>query len=179
LSFGISRLAATQAIRLAVVSLYLTATHAYGVEIGSGLEAIEDGDDRLRPAALVHIATDKGFITRGYVYGRDYGPVSERNYLLAIGKRFDFSSKTWQGIIGLAVLADTTEIIYKDYPQDNSSYTSTNVGMAFGVHWNIFDAKAFRLKATWDSHVFPAGTGFLFLANARKSGLGLTAATVF
>lgn len=152
---------------------------SFAADIGTGIVAVEDGDDRMRPAAVVHVGTAAGFVGRGYVYGRDYGPVSERNYIVSLNKRFDISNKTWQGLLGAAVLNDNTEIKYKDYPDENTSYSSTNVGMAFGLHWSLIDSKAMQLKATWDSHVFPAGSGFILLANARKSTIGLTAAIGF
>lgn len=148
-------------------------------DLGSGLVAIEDGDDRMRPAALLHLGTNAGFVSRFYVYGRDYGPVEERNFLLSLDKRFDLAGKTWQGIVGLAALYDMTTIEYDDHPEDNMNYSSSNFGAAFGIHWTFLEAKRFRMQATWDGHVFPAGTGFLFLANARKSAIGITASTVF
>lgn len=158
---------------------FISATPTFALDIGSGIVAVEDGDDRLRPAAVLHAASTAGFISRFYLYGRDYGPVSERNMILSLGKRFDLSSKTWQAHFGFAALSDTTTVKYVDSPDDSTSYTSYNAGMGFGIHWNFIDLKAFQMKATWDSHVFPAGYGFIFLANARKSTLGLTGAFNF
>lgn len=172
-----TRLLAFATISLAMLSTFTT--HAQATDLGTGLVAIEDGDDRFRPAAVLHVGSERGFLGRFYAYGRDYGPVKERNYVLSLSKRFDISSKTWQGIVGLAGLQDSTEVKFADHPEDNTSFSSTNVGMAFGIHWMFLDKKALQLKATWDAHVFPAGTGFVFLANARKSALGLTAATMF
>lgn len=162
-----------------LVAVLIFSQTVLAIEVGSGLEAIEDGDDRMRPAALLHVGTTGGLVSRFYLYGRNYGPVQERNYLLSVDKRFDIGGKNWQGLIGIAGLCDTTTLKYDDHPEDNMSFSSTNVGMAFGLHWNIWELKKFQLKATWDAHIFPAGSGFIFLANARKSGLGLTAVTLF
>lgn len=157
----------------------IIAKSSQAADIGTGIVAVEDGDDRLRPAAVIHFATAGGFYTRGYAYGRDYGPVRERDYILSMGKRFDLSGKTWQGLVGAAVLSDTTELRYNDYPEENTRFTSTNFGMAFGLHWTFIDTKALQVRATWDSHVFPAGAAIVYLANARKSTLGLTAGIGF
>ncbi len=165
--------------RLSLALLWLFATVSNGFELGTGLAGIEDGDDRIRPAAVLHGAAQNGYGSRLYVYGRDYGPVRERNFVLSMSKRFDIASKTWQGILGIAGLADMTSIDFPENPEDNMTYTSTNIGMVFGIHWNLYESKRIQLKATWDGHVFPAGTGFIFLANARKSALGLTASTLF
>lgn len=170
------RLLVLTTMSLAGIGIY--SKECCALDLGTGLTAMEDGDDRLRPAGVVHFANGR-FISRFYVYGRDYGPIQERNFLLSLSKRFDVGSKSLQGIVGIAGLSDTTTIHFKDHPEDNMSYSSTNGGMAFGLHWTFLDTKRFQLKATWDAHVFPAGSGFIFLANARKSGLGLTAATVF
>lgn len=166
-------------ISLFLLLLWAIASSSFAFELGTGLAGIEDGDDRLRPAAVMHIASQSGYTSRLYVYGRDYGPVRERNFVLSLNKKFDISSKTWQGILGIAGLADRTDIIFPDNPEDNDTFTSTNLGMAFGIHWLILDTKFMQVKATWDGHVFPAGTGFIFLANARKSALGLTAIKAF
>jgi hypothetical protein len=162
-----------------LLNTLILSSNALASDLGTGLTAIEEGDDRFRPAAVLHFSTASGFASRFYLYGRNYGPVQERNYLLSAGKRFDISGKSLQGIVGIAAMADTTVIKFKDYPQDNSSYTTTNFGGAFGLHWIFLETNIIQLRATWDAHVFPAGSGFLFLANARKSGIGITATTVF
>lgn len=172
-----NRLLASVAISLGFVAFMAKSVMA--ADVGTGLVAVEDGDDRLRPAAVLHFASAGGFISRAYAYGRDYGPVRERNYILSMGKRFDIASKTWQGHVSAAMMSDTTELHYPDNPEDNTSFTSTNVGMAFGIHWLFIDSKVMQVRATWDSHVFPAGAAFIYLATARKSTLGLTAGIAF
>ncbi|MCX6117964.1 MAG: hypothetical protein NT027_10510 [Proteobacteria bacterium] len=162
------------------LSIFVSIAKAsYGFEIGSGVSAVEDGDDRVRPAAVIHASTASGITNRFLFYGRDFGPVKERNYVLSISKRWDVGSKTWQGLVGGAVMADQTEITFPNSPADNTSYTSTNFGMNFGLHWLAYETKVVQLKATWDGYIFPAGTGFIFLANARKSALGLMLQTQF
>jgi hypothetical protein len=151
----------------------------HAADFGTGIVGVEDGDDRLRPAAVLHAASAGGFISRFYLYGRDYGPVVERNYILSLGKRFDLGSKAWQANIGFASMADVTTVKFPDTPDDDMTYTSTNFGMSFGLHWTLFELKLMQLKATWDSHVFPAGSGFIFLANARKSTLGIMGSVSF
>lgn len=173
----LNRLLATAALSLAFVAAL---THsACAAEFGTGLVGVEDGDDRFRPAAVLHFATAGGFISRAYVYGRDYGPVRERDYILSLGKRFYLPNKSWQAHVSAAVLNDTTEIHYSDNPEDNTRFTSTNFGMAFGLHWIFLETKTLQMRATWDSHVFPAGAAIIYLANARKSTLGLTAGIAF
>lgn len=172
-----NRLLASVSISLAFVALFPKSSSA--ADLGTGVVAVEDGDDRFRPAAVLHFAAANGFITRAYAYGRDYGPVRERDFILSLGKRFDLSNKTWQAHVSAALMSDTTELRYSEHPEDNASFTSTNVGMAFGIHWLFIDNKALQVRATWDSHVFPAGAAIIYLANARKSTLGLTVGIPF
>lgn len=174
--FHLNRLLAPVALSLAFVAT--AAKSASATEFGTGLVGVEDGDDRFRPAAVLHFATGS-FISRVYAYGRDYGPVRERDYILSLGKRFDLPNKSWQAHVSAAVMSDTTEVHYSEHSEENSRFTSTNFGMAFGLHWIFVDTKAVQLRATWDSHVFPAGAAIIYLANARKSTLGLTAAVGF
>lgn len=173
----LNRLLASASISLAFVAV--TTKSVQAAELGTGLVAVEDGDDRFRPAAVLHFATAGGFISRAYAYGRDYGPVRERDYILSLGKRFDLPNKSWQAQVAAAVMSDTTELRYSDHPEENTKFTSTNFGMAFGIHWLFVNSKSVQVRATWDSHVFPAGAAVIYLANARKSTLGITAGTSF
>ena len=157
----------------------MIATTLQAVDLGTGLVAIEDGDDRMRPAAVLQAASAGGYMGRFYLYGRDYGPVQERNYLLSLDKRFDIASKSLQGLVGVACLYDSTSIKFPENPEDDDNFSSTNIGGAFGLHWTFVETKVARLQLTWDGHVFPAGSGFIFLANARKSAIGVTASTEF
>ncbi len=168
---------ATLVLKFVATLLALSAYQAFGYEVGLGVVGIEEGDDRLRPAANLHIGYNANWMSRLYVYGRDFGPVRERSYLFSVNRAFDVIPKTFRGMVGGVVMQDTTSLKYKDAPAEDSTYTSTNFGISFGAHWNLYEVKSMKLYATWDSHVFPAGSGFIALANARKSAVGLSVVT--
>ena len=158
-------------IWMLVVSTKVTAT-----EISAGVGALEEGDDRGRAAAVVQSVFSNNWWSKLYVWGRSYGPVTERSGLFVAGKRFDlFGSKDLRSSIGFSSLAEHTAITYKDTPSDSSSYTSTNFGVMFGVSYDVFKSKSMTISATWDSHIFAAGQAILLLVTGRKQIISVTA----
>jgi hypothetical protein len=95
---------------------------------------------------------------------------------LAFAKQTEiFGSKSLTASAGFSLMANQTSISYKDYPQENSSFTNTNIGLLLGLRYNIVATKSFSLTASWDSHLFAAGDAVLLLVTGRKQILGLTA----
>ncbi len=153
---------------------------AVALDLSLGAGAVENGDDRGHGVAIAHMGFANGWMSRFYFWGRTQGPVVETNSMLTAAKRFDlFSGKTLRGAVGLTIMTETTEIKYKNYPQENTSATSTNGGLYLGLAYDLFSVSSVTFSASWDAHLFPAGSAMIALVTGRKQVLGLTAGTAF
>jgi len=174
------RLASIRILLLTCISLVASPERLWAFDISAGAGALEEGDDRARPAAIVHMSFAEAYLARTYIWGRSFGPVTETGGIFSVAKRYDiFGSKSLGSICGLSAMAEKTTIKYADYPQENSSYTSTNAGLLFGLHYDLFASKNIKVAASWEAHVFPAGSAIIALVTARKQVLGLTAGILF
>lgn len=162
--------------RLIFLGLLALSTKLSAAEFTAGVGALEEGDDRGRAAAVVQSVFSNNWWTKLYIWGRSYGPVSERSGIFVAGKRFDlFGSKDLRSSIGFSSLAEHTAIDYKDAPSESSSFTSTNFGVMFGVSYDVFKTKNITISTNWDSHIFAAGQAILLLVTGRKQIISITA----
>ena len=170
------RLIPIRILLITSLSLVFPTERLFAFEISAGAGALEEGDDRARPAAVLHLSFANNWLSRTSIWGRSFGPVTETAGILSVAKRYDiFGSKSLGSVIGVSALAEKTSIKYHDHPEENSSYTSTNAGMMLGLHYSLFTSKTIKVAASWDAHVFPAGSAILYLVTARKQIIGLTA----
>jgi hypothetical protein len=155
-----------------------TVGRAFDLSTGAGV--LDEGDDHARPAAILKVRLDNNWTARGYVWGRSYGPVTETSGIISVGKQAPiFGSTSLTAAAGLSVMAEQSSISYKDYPADNSSYTSTNVGLLLGLNYTIFSTRLIKISASWDSHLFAASDALIFLVTGRKQIVGVTAGVSF
>jgi hypothetical protein len=146
--------------------------------VGAG--ALIEDDDRARNAAILHLGFPNNWYSRFYLWGRTYGPVTERDGILTISKRTDiFGLKTLHASVGFSAMAERTSITYSDHPSENSTFTATNFGAVFGLHYDLYTGKSVNISASWDSNVFAAGQAIIFLVTGRKEILGITAGMMF
>jgi hypothetical protein len=165
---------------LTTTSLAFIPQRSLAFEISAGGGALEEGDDRSRPAAIVHMSFPNNYISRAYMWGRTFGPVTETDGILTVAKRYDiFGAKSLGSVVGVSAMAEKTSIKYDDYPQENTSYTSTNAGLLLGLHYDLWTGRTLKVAASWEGHVFPAGGAVIFLVTARKQILGMTAGVTF
>ncbi len=80
------------------------------IELGLGLSAIEEGDDRIRPGVMAHIGIpDLGFVHIHH-YGRKYGPIIERGYIATVNYSLDIfrihGASFVSGALGVATLVE-------------------------------------------------------------------------
>ena len=149
-----------------------------GIEVGAGPVAIDEGDDRLRPGAMAHIGFGNNLFGRFHGYGRKFGPVMERTWMLSLQKGFPMFGVNWiQMTLGGTLMDEYTELKYAD-GEGNTSAHSYNLGFVGGVHFPILAVSPIYLELGWDSHLFLAGpNGGLLLATGRKQifslGLGV------
>lgn len=149
-----------------------------GFEIGAGPAVIEEGDDRFRPGAMAHIGFGHNVFGRFYGYGRKFGPVTERTWMVSLQKGFPMFGVSWIHLtLGATIMDEYTELKYSD-GEGNTSSHSYNLGFIGGVHFPIPAVSPIYFELGWDSHLFLAGpNGGLFLATGRKQafsvGLGV------
>ncbi|MEY4631047.1 MAG: hypothetical protein RIQ81_1167 [Pseudomonadota bacterium] len=135
--------------------------------------AVEGGDDRFQPTAGAGFTAPSGIIGTAWVYGRTYGPVQERAYILSGAQPFEpFGTKSISLLAGISVLMERTSV--DGGPDaDDTKDSSTNLGALFGLRGEIYKWKNFSLGATWESHIYPAGSQILLLVTGRKQLIGI------
>ncbi len=151
---------------------------AQAVELGVGAAAVEEGDDRLRPAVLVHAGFTPEIAARGYLYGRTYGPVKETTMLATVSRRWGlFKSNSLNASLGVALMDEQTKLAFSDPAEAVADKTenSYNAGLAFGISWSLPKGSGpLYFSASWDAALFPAGLeGMIFLSTGRKQTLSL------
>lgn len=151
-------------------------------EVAAGAAAIEEGDDRMRPGASLHLGVDGDYGAHVYYWGREFGPVKETSYLLGIVKRVPvIGSKLFHAKFGLAALNERTAFAFdaadtagldSDRSQPENNY---NLGAALGMAINLkIGSGPLFFSVAWDSHIFAAGlSGAIFLSSGRKQALTL------
>lgn len=149
--------------------------------------AVEEGDNRFRPAAGIEFVAPSGLLGTIMAYGRQFGPVTEQTVILAGGQPLDlFGGKTFQGIVGISVVSETTTIkattTVNATPNTTSNTTgatqkdqSTNIGALFGIRGQIYSIKGITFAGSWESHVYPPGISVIALSTGRKQMLTLNA----
>ena len=163
--------------RLFVVTGISLSCSAQAFELAAGFSIVEQGDDRNRPAANLHIGINDFYLGRAYYYGREFGPVREDTYVLAGGRRFGlFKSNYITGHVGACVMNE--QITLKFRSEDTTSAGSGrnrtednyNVGGVFGIAAALpKSASPLYAGISWDSHILAAGiNGGLLLSSGRK-----------
>ena len=174
---GVSR---TFLLRLLVIGglspAFMAGSPAVAQQFAAGIGAVEQGDDRFRPAANIHVGFMESWYSQLHLWGRDFGPVKERSYLLGVYRRIGLHAlEELQAIAGIAALLEETSLEYNNSEDEDRSDSRTNFGAAFGLLYDLpFDGPLY-VNFAWQSHIFPAGfLGGLFLASGRKQTLSLT-----
>ncbi len=143
----------------------------------AALAAVDESDDRARPAAMLHLGFTPDYFARAYYYGRQQGAVSEDTQLLAGGYRFALFSKT-SGLnagIGASMMREATTIkaaALAAGTEDDLTSANYNFGMLFSLNWSPLSGPI-PLNIGWDSHMFLAGQAGLFLATGRKQFISI------
>lgn len=146
-------------------------------DIAIGLAAVEEGDDRQRPALQLYSTLGKdGYVTATY-YGRQFAQVEEKTYLVNLGVRSSlFGSNQFYACLGGSALLEQT--VVKPFgtelrKQDDNAY---NFGVAFGVQYE-HAWQRFFFRGAWESSLYLAGEAGILLATARKQAVSITVGT--
>lgn len=162
-------------LRYAVVAALLGATRVSAIELAVGPAGVDGMDDHMQPAASARIGWTPDLYSQVYYWGRDFGPVSERNVVLTFaGSASLRGSKFFVAHYGIA--ASAHEISLYDNPASRANPDpppktqdrDLNLGGVLGLGLR---AKTGPLTYTlnWDSHIYLTGSPFIvFLASARK-----------
>ena len=129
----------------------------------------------MRPGIATHLGIGREYFLRFYSWGRKFGPVQEKTYMLAAARNFPMFSTKWAfAHFGIVALSEKTEIIFTDDTTQNDAETNTNLGGLAGLHLKVEAVAPILLHFSWDSHIFLAGpNGALFLANSRKQTISI------
>ena len=162
-----------------LLSLVAMPFKASAAEFSVLVAAAEEGDDRLRPAVGLHGGFAGDFFARTWIYGRTFGPVTEKTVIVGGSKRWSvFGSKAVSAGFGLSGMLEKTSIQYSDAPDEDVEENRYNFGAILGIHYQKELFSSVVVSASWESHVFAAGSGILFLSTARKQilavGMGVT-----
>jgi hypothetical protein len=170
-------------VALASPACIAFASASFAVEVAAGLSAVEEGDDRLRPAVSLHGAINESYALRMYYYGREFGPVREDTVIISGHRRFSLFGKDFiRAQLGVAMMDEITKISYSkaEDKSRNEEEHSTNIGGAVGI--SISTPPSFGplyAHLSWDSHIFPAGVGGILLSTGRKQTISIVAGAAF
>lgn len=155
---------------------------AHAFEIAAGFAAVEEGDDRLRPAAAVHVGFPRDFEGNLYYYGREFGPVKEQTVIVNFVKSWDvFNSKFLEAHFGPCLMDEKTDVSFDgEDSEESQSEDNLNAGAVYGINFALPKAGPLYLAASWDSHIFAAGiNGGLLLSSGRKQTISLVGGVAF
>lgn len=157
------------------IALAIATPTAQAFEIAGGIGAIEEGDDRHRPAAIFHLGFNESVYTRIHSYGRKHGPYEEQAHIFSLNYRFPIYGKNSPLTAGIGGSFLSEKITYKatSAAEESDELRKYNFGASFGLGYTL-QFKIVYVNFSWDSHVYLAGDSGLFLANARKGIIGFT-----
>lgn len=174
-------------IRVAVALTFspvFLAAPALAAEFGIGYGAVDQGDDRLEPAASVHAGLGN-YVVNLYYYGREFGPIRQDTYLIGVAHMWPiFGGSGLSAHFGVSLMDERIRIKYIDslYTANNNAENNFNVGINFGVAWTFLPKGIAPLWAqvAWDSHIYAAGLeGGILLSSGRKQVISLAVGVEF
>ena len=140
--------------------------------LGAGLAGVEEGDDRLRPAAVIHAGWNDAYLTNFALYGRTFRCVTERTVLASLARRAAVPGfSALKASIGLFLLDEETTFNANDPITGVPMGTERGIsgGVTFGIEGHLLQVGAISVRAAWESYLVPAGAdGAIFLATGRK-----------
>ena len=157
-----------------LLGLSLEGAAAAKPHVTIGLAAVDEGDDRSRPAAILRGGLDH-FYGSVAAYGRTFAQVSERTIHVAAGARAPIFHTRWLTAgIGMAAIEENTVVKSRGSQTKTEQDAIYNIGVQFGLQAE-YQAKQWILQAGWESTLFPAGLATVFLTTGRKQFIFATA----
>lgn len=167
-----------------VLSLLCAGPVTQALELGLGLTAVEEGDDRFRPAVMGHAGFGEKWFSSFYYYGRNYGPIVERTYVLNIAYRLDvfrfFGTDFMHAGFGVALMNEMTALKFAGDSANSSTEDATNLGFMVGAYADIPVPGPVFMRFGMESHYFLAGLdGAMAMSTGRKEMLSLVSGVKF
>lgn len=156
--------------------IFSLASKAYGTKLAIKTGTIEETDDILKLSTGISIETNYKLMTDLTFWGRDYGPVKQRNYLWSVAYKIRPFSQSFTSIaMGGSVLYQSTTIGFRNFSKDkNESEVEWNLGVFLGTYHEIINSQNYHFGVYWESSIFPAGDAVYLLVTGRKQAFGLS-----
>lgn len=158
------------------LAVYAPTLFALPQSIGAGFGAFEGGDDNLQAGFVIDYSISDYRVAFDY-YGRSYGPITENNYLLALGKAMPLNVgfKNLELTYGITLLSENTYVQYWQAQLKNQSQKKEqfNFGGLLSLRQGLISKRNYSLDFIWQHAIFPAGLATIFLVTARKQSLEL------
>ncbi len=159
---------------------FASASPLYAVGVGMGLAAVDSMSDRAEPAATLQMDFGQSSYSQLYYWGRDYGPVSERNFVASFVFRTPLPEAKFLNLHYGVVASDHTVSLYDNAaskaqvnPPEVEKKSDYNLGglLGLGVEGKV---GVFKASFHWDSQIYLTGSqAIIFLTSARKQTLSL------
>ena len=175
------RIRTTLSLFVLFISL-VAASKSFAVGLELGLAAVDGGDDRAEPAALMRAYFGSSFYTQALLYGADFGPVTTRTGIISAGvisplKGFDKVSV----LAGISLMDEylgvyrQKRILPDGSASDPVNEHNFNFGGILGLRYEFFPKSPYRLSFGWESHLFIAGEAGILLVFGVKQAWSLAA----
>ena len=155
----------------------LTETNLYARSFALGSSQMEEGDNLRKFGTQIQIISHNKTFHFDYVPMK-MGPITKKTILLNLSKQIKLPKfQKLKALVGFSSLVQHTQIVIPTMNIDDSE-TSYNLGVNYGLSFDIKLMKSLSFFANWNSHIFPAGLASLLLVTGRKEiialGIGLS-----
>ena len=156
-------------MRLLILTFFICSARLLAYDASIGPAILEEGDDRLKPAAYVSFSA-KDFGVHLFYNKNTYSPVHIQNTMIAITRPLPIVLYDQIHIdLGGTALYESVTINYQgEKPSFQKEQGNFNLGLFLSFS-ATYDLDPFSLRIGWQSGIFPAGlTGGILLASGRK-----------
>jgi len=169
---------------LVLLSTFMLGSPAMAIGVGVGLAGVDETDDRPKLAANLHLIWNENIFTDALYYGWDFGPVSQRNFIVATGTEYKISGSEYFCFrVGLTLI-DQQTTLYKDKtsrslpnPPKPEVESDVSAGVLMGAVLHMFPKGPLIADLTWDAHLYVPGVAAIFLTFGRVEVVSLVVGT--
>jgi hypothetical protein len=150
---------------------FSVAPKAFAGSLGIGFTAVEEQDERHRPAITLLGEPVQDWQLAGSIYGQKYETVRQTSLVASMVRTYALpKSHIFFGGVGFAALWDR----WRFSDDADSNQDSGNFGMALLASARFPKQSKYKMSLDWTAHLFPAGIGTIFLVTARRQTISLT-----
>lgn len=164
-----------RALSFAVLAAFFGATRVFAIDFAVGAAGVDGMDDHMQPAVSARIGWAPDLYSQLYYWGRDYGPVSERDVVLTFTASAPVASSKFL-VAHYGITASAHDISLYDNPSSRAQPDpppathdrDLNLGGMLGMGLRA-KTGPLTYAVNWDSHIYLTASPFIvFLASARK-----------